>query len=169
LNTTFGVLSIIYMAIKIFLSLVRVGSTASPPFQAPTLGEIVSFGIVVFLVTVMIIMSSEEQTNSEELSSIAEQGSFSSQYFIGGKGIYKGKKLLLRWGEIADLFVIHEYLEIHSYSGRGTIYKKGTIRVITKDGRAIDIKNVISPKEIVEYIKNTYLKNSKKKRFSQSF
>lgn len=72
---------------------------------------------------------------------------------MGSKGIYEENELLLRWSEIADIFVIREYQEIHLHSGRVTIYKKGTIRLITKNGRVIDIKNVLSPKEIVEYIK----------------
>ena len=164
------VLSIILYVLAALFILGGIGLMASPPSPASTMGAIVGFGFGALFIILGIIASRKEPASSEKLTLIAGKGLFSPWYYIGKEGIYKGKKLLLGWNEIANIFVIHEYeitksnlslrtLQTGVPSMSGTIYKMGTFRVITKDGREIDIKNVINPKEILEYIKNTYLKN----------
>ena len=120
---------------------------------------IVSFSFAALYIILGAIASRKDSAIAKGLTLLAEGGRFSPRYFIGNEGIYMENKLFLKWSEIFDIFVIREYEELFlSSSGRGSSYKMGTIRVITKDGRGIDITNVINPKEIVEYIKNIYLK-----------
>jgi hypothetical protein len=134
-------------------------------------GGTVIIGIGAFLIVLGVIAYRKDLAIAKGMTLLAEgRGLTSPRYFIGNEGIYKENKLFLRWSEIVNIFVIHEYeitksnlsvrtLQAGVPSMSGTIYIMGTFRVITKDGREIDIKNVINPKEILEYIKNTYLKN----------
>lgn len=130
------------------------------PYPDSTINGNVIFGIGAFFIILGIIAHKKDLAVGEGLTLLAEGGLISPRYFIGNEGIYKENKLFLRWSEIFDVFVIREYEESHFISsGRWNIYKMGAIRVITKNGFAIDIVNVINPKEIVEYIKNIYLRN----------
>jgi len=125
----------------------------------------IAIGIFIFGALYIIlgaIASRKDSAIAKGLTLLAEGGRFSPRYFIGNEGIYMENKLFLKWSEIFDIFVIREYeksfFTYYRGYGEGSSYKMGTIRVITKDGRGIDITNVINPKEIVEYIKNIYLK-----------
>jgi hypothetical protein len=100
---------------------VGIGSRASPHSLALIMGAAMFIDTGVFFIILEIIASRKEPANPEELTLIAEKRSFSPRYFIGKKGIYEENELLLRWSEIADVFVIREYQEIHLHSGRVTI------------------------------------------------
>ena len=128
------------------------------------MAAIVGFGFGAPIYILGVIALRKDLAISKELTLLGVKGLF-SPYYVGKEGIYKegifmGKKLWLRWSEVADISVIREHENfILKRFGGGTVKKRGTVRVITKDGREIDITNVINPKETVEFVKNTYLKN----------
>jgi len=138
---------------------------AYSPSPDSIIGAILGFGLGSLFYIPGVIALWKDLAISKELTPLGVKGLF-SLYYTGKEGIYKegifkGKRLFLRWSEVADVSVIREYENfISKHFGRGTVKKRGTVRVITKDGREIDIPNVINPKETVEFIKNTYLKNT---------
>ncbi|BDB97466.1 hypothetical protein [Saccharolobus caldissimus] len=165
------VISIVLYVLAAIFILGGIGLITSPSSPATVGGAIVGFGFGALFIILGMISARKEPKTKENLTLIAGKGLFSTWYYIGKEGIYKGKKLFLKWSEIKNIFVIHEYevtrsnmslrtLQTGVPTFNGRVYRMGTWRIITVDGKEIDIKNVINPKEMLEYIKNTYLKNN---------
>ncbi|BFH72917.1 hypothetical protein SJAV_08610 [Sulfurisphaera javensis] len=75
---------------------------------------------------------------------------------------------MIEWSQIQDMIVYKVFMR---HSGKigpifegsspniyGELEEIGTIRIILKDGRQIEIKNVLTPFTVVDYIKKVYLK-----------
>jgi len=153
-----GTLYVLFVSVALFIL------EAYSPSPDSIKAAIVGFGFGAPIYILGVVALRKDLAISKELTLLAVKGLF-SPYYVGKEGVYKegiftGKKLLLRWSEVADVLVIREHENfILKHLVRRTIQKRGTIRVITKDGREIDITDVINPKETVEHIKNTYLKD----------
>ena len=164
------IISIVLFALGAFFLLGAIGMLVQPSTPATTGATIVAFSFAALFIILGIIAGRKEPARAgKDLTLIAGKGLFSSWYYIGKEGIYKDKKLFLKWEEIDDIYVLNEYYESSSRLSlrtlqtgiprtTGVTYVMGTLRVHTKDGRQIDIKNVINPKETADYIRKVYLK-----------
>jgi len=104
----------------------------------------------------------------EQVEVLGGKGLFSSWYWFNEKGIWKDNKFFLPWTEINDIIVFRTFMRHYNRSRTFTVLDAtrpnpesmefGSIKVITNDGRQIEIKEVISPHSVVDFIKKTYLK-----------
>lgn len=90
-------------------------------------------------------------------------------YWINNKGIWKNNMLWIKWDEVKDVNVVRTWVETAHKTRTFTLLDLwtmsgpdamnfGIIRVITKDGKSYEINNVVDPNNLVDYIKNVYLK-----------
>ncbi|MEM3721550.1 hypothetical protein, partial [Metallosphaera sp.] len=104
----------------------------------------------------------------EKVEFLGGKGLFSSWYWFNEKGIWKDNKFFLPWTAISDILVLRTSMRYYNRSRTFTVLDAtrpnpesvefGTIKIVTNDGRQIEINEVVSPRTVVEFIKKTYLK-----------
>ncbi|WP_338601357.1 hypothetical protein V6M85_13870 [Sulfolobus tengchongensis] len=104
----------------------------------------------------------------ERVEFLAGKGLFSSWYWFNEKGIWKDNKFFLQWSEINDILVLRTFMRHYNRLRTFTVLDAtrpnpesiefGTIKIITKDGKQIEINEVVDPRTVVDYIKKVYLK-----------
>nr|WP_011182884.1 hypothetical protein [Sulfolobus tengchongensis]AAT46513.1 hypothetical protein [Sulfolobus tengchongensis] len=104
----------------------------------------------------------------EKVEFLGGKGLFSSWYWFNEKGIWKDNKFFLPWTAISDILVLRTSMRYYNRSRTFTVLgatrpnpesvEFGTIKIVTNDGRQIEINEVVSPRTVVEFIKKTYLK-----------
>ncbi|MEM3355678.1 MAG: hypothetical protein QXS43_09455 [Metallosphaera sp.] len=104
----------------------------------------------------------------EKVEFLGGKGLFSSWYWFNEKGIWKDNKFFLPWTAISDILVLRTSMRYYNRLRTFTVLDAtrpnpesvefGTIKIVTNDGRQIEINEVVSPRTVVEFIKKTYLK-----------
>lgn len=104
----------------------------------------------------------------EKVEFLGGKGLFSSWYWFNEKGIWKDNKFFLPWTAISDILVLRTFMRHYDRLRTFTVLDAirpnpesvefGTIKIVTNDGRQIEINEVVSPRTVVEFIKKTYLK-----------
>ncbi|MEM0054830.1 hypothetical protein [Metallosphaera sp.] len=104
----------------------------------------------------------------EKVEFLGGKGLFSSWYWFNEKGIWKDNKFFLPWTAISDILVLRTSMRHYDRLRTFTVLDAtrpnpesvefGTIKIVTNDGRQIEINEVVSPRTVVEFIKKTYLK-----------
>ena len=126
--------------------------------------------LVMAIIFYMIGARIRKKEPSEKVEFLGGKGLFSSWYWFNEKGIWKDNKFFLPWTAISDILVLRTYMRHYNNNILRTFtvldairpnpesVEFGTIKIVTNDGRQIEINEVVSPHTVVEFIKKTYLK-----------
>ena len=123
--------------------------------------------LVMAIIFYMIGARIRKKEPSEKVEFLGGKGLFSSWYWFNEKGIWKDNKFFLPWTAISDILVLRtfvRYYRLRTFTVLDDIRPNsesvefGTIKIVTNDGRQIEINEVVSPRTVVEFIKKTYLK-----------
>ena len=144
-----------------FLVLLAIISALSQDVEAT--GGLLVMAIIFYMIGARI----RKKEPSEKVEFLGGKGLFSSWYWFNEKGIWKDNKFFLPWTAISDILVLRtfvRYYRLRTFTVLDDIRPNsesvefGTIKIVTNDGRQIEINEVVSPHTVVEFIKKTYLK-----------
>ena len=145
-----------------FLVLLAIISALSQDVEAT--GVFLVMAIIIFYILGARIRKKKPR---EKVEFLGGKGLFSSWYWFNEKGIWKDNKFFLPWTAISDILVLRtfvRYYRLRTFTVLDAIRPNpesvefGTIKIVTNDGRQIEINEVVSPHTVVEFIKKTYLK-----------
>ena len=145
-----------------FLVLLAIISALSQDVEAT--GGLLVMAIIFYMIGARI----RKKEPSEKVEFLGGKGLFSSWYWFNEKGIWKDNKFFLPWTAISDILVLRTFVRHYDRLRTFTVLdvirpypesvEFGTIKIVTNDGRQIEINEVVSPHTVVEFIKKTYLK-----------
>ncbi|MEM3988678.1 MAG: hypothetical protein QXZ22_08815 [Sulfolobales archaeon] len=145
-----------------FLVLLAIISALSQDVEAT--GVFLVMAIIFYIIGARI----RKKEPREKVEFLGGKGLFSSWYWFNEKGIWKDNKFFLPWTAISDILVLRTFMRHYDRLRTFTVLDAirpnpesvefGTIKIVTNDGRQIEINEVVSPRTVVEFIKKTYLK-----------
>ena len=128
-------------------------------------GVFLVMAIIIFYILGARIRKKEPR---ERVEFLGGKGLFSPWYWFNETGIWKDNKFFLPWTAISDILVLRTFVRHYDRLRTFTLLdvirphpeseEFGTIKIVTNDGRQIEINEVVSPHTVVEFIKKTYLK-----------
>ncbi len=142
--------------------------------------DAIKYGIILILISMILIYGIKRiititPPEPADVLAVVKYGILPTWYWYNRNGVWKNNKKIFSWGDVSDIFIMRTWTETsksiktdttaNDASEKTSTYTLGLIRFVMKNGEYIDIDRVVDPEKVVFFIKKTYLKHRKKKRF----